>query len=311
MVTKHYKPTQQQRDRWREAMRNWQDVECINKVFYDGIAAHMKTLEKPTVLDALKEMYRKGNEPYFKEFSSYLNQDKIESPFAAKISERDAYHQVFHLWSRLGHTPEQEQWVVPLEMAELFMKGIVDYPEGLKDTQEKDSEVYKQIDMVYHHEPHRILPANSRQSAVYFAEAVYLLQKVQAFNRQGLAKAPYEKQRAFAKAYGEGDDQKVEHRAAACNIKLKMPYEMIVMTPQEKEAITGVATGLLEPEQTPYPRRMHMLKQVLLAADMQCDMKPWAARAYKNHTVRDPEERPFNPEQFKAARERRSAVTRD
>ena len=303
--------------RYREQMSGdeWRDVDRVNKKYYDLIDTTVSRKNNPTICDGVQAMGLQANGTYFKEFP-YLKPDGIQRKFLPTV-----VHDVFHLVTRLGHTPEQEQWITAFDIA--YQSGVNlgnhSHARALIKELGKDYFLY---DAPYHHDPLKIVRPNARQAAVYYAAGLYFREKMDSFKISGLEKSSYEKRLEFAKDYrnSKNDSDPVDSPIIHSNNEndfVKHPYELVKLSHLEWSAITAVALGLKSPEETDYPKRLAPIKKALRSAGLFYNMKPWAEKVkmgmggeekdINSDNFRGPQ---FDPESFKTARQKRTDVRR-
>jgi hypothetical protein len=292
----------------------------VNKAYYDMIDAKMvwreKLFGKATVQDAINAMVWQGNGLYSMRFGG----DK-QRPFSDKAKDRQ-FHEVGHICGRFGHTMQMENSLLAFEEGLLHGPGMVTYTPAdtallhtsLKGTEEVDN---VKLGDKWHDPIHGSPSCLDR--AVYFAAGMYLHQKIESFKRHGLMQVPYKTQKAFCLSYAREDDFSsiwpLRNRDDWDDIG-KAPYALIKLTRQEWRAITAVALGLKQPEETPYGGRLMPIKKALEHIGYFYDAKPEFTSAVAHHAEHHPMGKKFDMAKFEASRvrlkadERRDSLTR-
>ncbi len=299
MTKKSYTPSQQDAARYPEEMTHWREANLVNKQYYDAIDTAVTSLPQPTVQDAIDAMLKQGNKAYF-EAHTHLDSAKIVQPFKPFEGQ---YHDMLHLFSRLGHTPQQEQYMASVEIGfdyELnWMSsalGSIFYFE--KSFGKKDKKYF-----VDKKQP--LSPPSERHLAVYFAAGAYLQEKLY----ECCLPATYEEKLAHGRAYSEADTVHDSRNVKIINPS-SIPYELIKLTPNEWKAITQVALGIRTPKETAYPNRMQFIQTKLEKENMAYRINPSFERAVAKHAENHPKGESFDPERFKAARAKRGLIER-
>ncbi len=291
-----------------------QDATLVTGRYYDEIDAEMAQLEAPTVRDAIEAMRRKGNRPFF-EYpwngkSLSLNAKQIEDPFRGQPAP---IHEIAHIFGRVAHTPQQEQFGIPFDFGLLTGMGIVKVPfdqmQVYFDAKEERIAYYKTMSKAY--QAHAVDTASERNWAVNFAAGVYLREKIDCFRAKRAELGSYQQQRDFCKAYATRDhepDQNPEFGYQGEDI-LDAPYDLIKLTPAEWKSIEAVATNLMSPRDTPYPGRLTAVLEALLATCEYYNAKPVFERMVQDQANHHPKGEAFDPVRFHAARAKRGAAT--
>ena len=263
-----------------------------NNEFYAEIDRKMDALAQPTVEDALNAMLDQGNLPYLKtnwrgenERSHLFRRRGLKKTFTRNPLE----HDIPHITGRIGHTPQQEQYVLPmmlglscgLDIAGLnvaydppefhdFGEEVKTYFDFLKASLMRD---FISSGLRYQ----RKLPdAPSKADwAIYFAAGLYLRTKIDRFKQAGMLDVSYEEQRTFCNAHADTDEPLIPSREWDYHADdiLHAPYALIKLSPREWQSIVAVATGLREPTDTPYPQRLTAVKETLEYTRLQLDLK--------------------------------------
>lgn len=305
-----YTPTPEQAARYAEEMEYWRDAVLVNKEYYDQLVADMKQIEEKegryaTVKDMREAMQRHGNLPYVMAYD-YLDKDNAEVPFE-KI-EKD--HDDRHIFIRMPHTPESEQRMVYADAAGKYIMGFGYDGQSFEQYVQSTAMVYKEIDQYTYRpeERHRLVMPLTRDKAIDFALSWYFKDKCflahELYHTQ-----TWEEMAEQVRNYANNDHVSRDNMGKW--VEGGYPYEMLLLSDKERESIIAVATGLKTPEETPYPNRMKRVYEALKEIGLLNDLKPWAERAVKNQAENHPKGEGFDPEKFKAARDKRGADTKE
>lgn len=277
-----------------------------NRHYYDAIDAAMAKLPAPTIADALEQMSSQGNEAYHLAFGT-----ANDTPFQEKLDQR---HEIAHIAARAGHTMQQENFQHMFQLGLTHGVGLSDYTNIAAP--DLVSEVYAHEH--YHSKiaaswnDKRCSPPSEVNRAVNLAAGMYLRGKIDSFLEQGLLEKPYTIQKRELDNLTDRDQPfriMLHDKHDWLDIG-SAPYALIKLSKQEWAAIEAVATGIASPEQTKYPERMKAVQKALVATGMAYDIKPNIERITKNHAANHPKGEAFDPEKFKAAREKRDAEER-
>ncbi len=266
----------------------------------------MAALSQPTVGDAIKVMLDQGNYPYIKNNwraeeegkRGYIHRKVLKKHFKPVQKK----HDISHLSARIGHTPQQEQFVLPFMLGlwmGLDIQGLndnFDFPRSHGFGPEVDSffayertaKMRDYLNSVQHnHHKVPVDPTSQTDWAIYFAAGLYLRTKIDRFKQAGMLDAPYDQQRAFCDAKPVTSAELYEAEDI-----LDAPYALIKLSHKEWRAIIGIATGLREPAETPYPERMEALKETLDYVRLRQDLKPRFAQRIEAQAAQQGAEQP-------------------
>lgn len=313
MAGKIYHPTKEQLARYAEEMQRWGDARLVNKEYYDLIDAEMATRPEPTLANAIHVMMREGNRSYMQTFPG-MDTSKIEEPFAMTPS---LSHEMTHIVARIGHTPQQEMVGLMFDIGfTQGTQGALRDPSAFRGHIVYGVESYHNTGQPYLLDKNEEIPrANARQQAIYLAAGMYLRQKIDAYNRFGLPDKTYALQKRFADAYAVHEPTQEEYGAPSLAFLTRppqllhehSPYALCKLDDAEWKAIIAVTTGIKTPDQTAYAERLTPIVNALNAVGYDYNVTRWAERAVKNHAEHHPKGEAFDPEKFKAAREKRGA----
>lgn len=285
-----------------------------NRHFYDRIERRMQAKSHPTVNDAMRAARWSGNTVYHKAFGT-----AHEWPLSNKVAQ---IHEVAHLAGCIGHTMQHEAFEdifqrgltigsgirrgTPEEQADIMHKIGVQFQLHVRDTQSWDE---------WRHDA-----ASKISAAVYMAAGMYLRDKIDAFAHAellGLPKTEYGRQKQFCTDYAMQDSVLAAQPYTHIWDDAKndtwpdigaAPYALITLTREEWRAVTAVALGLREPEQTQFPNRLSAVKEALIHTGMFYDARHQFEEAKKNHALHHPAGEPFDDEQFWRARTKRNTA---
>ena len=252
----------------------------VNREYYDAIDRKMAALPQPTVQDAIDAMLEQANGAYVKHSwrgdggRSYIHRRVVEDHF----KPNDPKHEIPHLTCRRGHTPQQEQYVLPFTLG-LWLGLDV---EGLESRLDDGFDGMKNVNM---HEYLRdanasqtvpVLPASKVDWTIQFAAGLYLRTKIDRFKQADMLQAPYAEQLAFCHAHADTDETPAPSYAEFYEADdiLQAPYDLIKLSHEEWRSIIAVATGLREPKDTSYPQRLTAVQKTLEYTRLQQDIKP-------------------------------------
>ncbi len=289
------------------------DSPYIVKKYYDEIDLEMAKLEKETgratIGDAVVAMEAKGNLPFFKAWSDYLDVDIKGTPeFDESNREQrngEMHHNLGHLCMGLAHTPEQEMLLIPFQTAFRYARESKEF---IAEALEKDEKTARDILHIYYKKDYKTPELNcinperpslrgshyKRNTAVYFAAGLYLHNKACALVQKVGKSGTYEAQQAFAIDYAKPEreatvskttDSIPTHFLSKKVLDESMPYALIKISPAEMSAITAVATGLCKPEETDYPERLAAVKATLVEDGLFYDVKDKLAQARADNTA--------------------------
>jgi len=318
MAKKIYRPTEEQLARYAQEMQRWEDAHLVNKDYWDNITQRLEDLEARTgraTLDDMRHfMHEKGNEEYFKAFQSYLDVTKKETPFTVYVGREMLGHELLHFFLRTGHTPEQEQFLLAAaegyehkpEQKRSWFKNYAkqvehELSDGFQNGVERDQPLYKEG------VAHRLPVPEKRDTAIYYAAGLYLNYKVGWFFNHAGARLDYASQRKLIEHYNNpaSDEIPVGAKKYASEELHAVPYQFGLLSDQEWRQIISVATGLKQPDDTLFPKRMDAIQKGLMEAGLYEDKRTQVGEALKHYSEQHPKKGTFDPEKFKAARAKR------
>jgi hypothetical protein len=244
----------------------------VNRDYYDRIKKTLTAIEKPTVQDGINAMCAQGNRDYYEHDwrgdgrRSYLKRRGIEDKFPCIPPN----HEIGHLLTRAGHTPQQEFFVLAFALGldlgqnieRYELSGELDFKKYMDDW----IQYYVGLAKPYQHVRRvPVDPPSKTDWAIYFAAGLYMHAKVDDFKAAGLLHADYETQRAFCEDYAKRDSAPKNSGILIGEAEdiTHAPYALIELSKEEWRGIIAVATGLRTPEETPYPERLSAIKKVL------------------------------------------------
>lgn len=256
-------------------------VSLTNKDYYDDIRNQMLQMEeaglKPTISDMIDVMGKKGNRDYYhanlKVFSDYA----LETPFKNRGS---IIHEISHLFAKLGHTPQQEMFLVNVllgithrKVREPIYKSF--YERNIKQHRRYIDDYTKpNVNEKWEH-------FSKQNSAIYFALGLYAKQKIANMTKDEFLDFNYEQLREkcidYAKPHSDSEtvaldkfeEQKIEQIE-------NMSWRLVDLSAQEWRSIIAVATNKAKAEDTDYPKRMAPIEKTLERLGFYADLtKPF------------------------------------
>lgn len=287
------KPFFQSHERYMSQINKYKLAHQVSsRQFWDFIDWRLESVEKPTIGHLLSAICEESD---------------------AKFDPNYMLHDIIHYSARNGLTLQHEMLAMETDKGAVYGCRVTRMDQDQVKTflEENDQRVAHEIYLTKRDWHADVVPVSSKQRAVSFALGMYMRQKMEAYKEAGMETKSYEEQKRFCEDYAENDqlvsevtgnkiwpqwayDHMLEAPLALATLSGENPdlhamrikqkrsglkteqaesVKNTLLARGERGAITAVALGLCEPEETAYPNRLGAIKKALVHLSFFHDLK--------------------------------------
>jgi len=236
------------------------------KDYYKEFWKELAAQSEPTINDAVALMREKGNAGWV-EADPYMSNEKMKE---THFEDRPFFHEIMHIAAASGHTPFQEGFNGPMTVG--FKSGYArdaDYSANYFRNELKAFEHDKRG--IYGDNYEKIREKQSyqmRDAVIGFAAGMYLYQKASYFTRSDFHAKSYDEKLQEFETYSKDETflyggqcfmpSVIEEKGMG-----ELPASFLQLSRKEWRSIIAVATGLYDAKDTPYPKRLQPIQELM------------------------------------------------